>query len=179
MQQLLVEILSHAQGMWRYRWLAAGSAWLVSVAGWIWVSTVPDVYRASARVYVDTETLLKPLMQGLTTAQNTLNEVQLVSKAVLTRPNLEQVAVTTDLILRTRTEEQRENLITGLQTQIQVAGGRDNIFTVQYDDYDRDMARDVVAAVLDTFIESARGNEGDDTEVSGRALASEIELHER
>jgi polysaccharide chain length determinant protein (PEP-CTERM system associated) len=177
-QELVGEIIEKVQGTWRYRWWAAGVTWVVCAAGWAYVYTIPDVYQASARVYVDTNSLLKPLMQGLSAQQNTLNEVQLVSSKVLTRPNLEVVARETDLDLRTDTTEEFEALVTALQKLIRVTGGRDNIFTIQYEDNDRDKARDVVAAVLDTFVEDAIGAQGDDSEVTERAVAGEIRDHE-
>jgi polysaccharide chain length determinant protein (PEP-CTERM system associated) len=91
---------------------------------------------------------------------------------------LEEVAHETDLMLRARTPDDVERLITHLQEQIQVSGGRDNIFSIQYEDISREKARDVVAAVLDTFTESAIANEGDDAELTERAVAAEIEVHE-
>jgi polysaccharide chain length determinant protein (PEP-CTERM system associated) len=148
------------------------------MAGWAYVYTMPDVYGASARVFVDTESLIRPLMQGLTAQQNTMSEVQLVSTAVLTRPNLERVARTTDLYLRAETERGLEDLVTGLQRRIAVRGGRDNIFTIEYEDRNRAKAREVVAAILDTFVENAIGAQGDDTEVSERALVGEMKDHE-
>jgi polysaccharide chain length determinant protein (PEP-CTERM system associated) len=165
--------------MWRYRWWAICTAWGVSLVGSLYVYSIPDVYRASAKVFVDTNSLLRPLMQGLTATTNTMNEVQLVSRAVLTRPNLEEVAYETDLALRARTPRQMEELVTRLQEQILVTGGRDNIFTIQYEDISREKARDVTAAVVDAFIEDAIDNEGTDAEVTEGALANEIDVHER
>jgi len=164
--------------MWRYRWWVLAVAWAFLVIGSLVVFAVPDVYRASAKVFVDTNSLLKPLMQGLTAATNPMNEVNVVSRAVLTRPNLEAVADKTDLSLRAHTPQQMEQLITSLQQKITVSGGRENIFTIQYEDINRDKARDVVAAILDTFSEKAIGNEGDDLQLTERALAKEIEVHE-
>jgi polysaccharide chain length determinant protein (PEP-CTERM system associated) len=179
LQEHIGEILEHVRGMWRYRWWAVGSAWGLSLVGSVVVCAIPDVYNASAKVFVDTNSLLRPLMEGLTATTNTMNEVQLVSRAVLTRPNLEDVAHKTDLALRARTPRQMEQLVTRLQEQILVTGGRDNIFTIQYEDVSREKARDVVAAVLDAFVEDAIGNEGTDAEVTEGALANEIEVHER
>src|SRR5690606_25131523 len=71
-----------------------------------------------------------------------------------------------------------QNLITSLQEQVVVSSGGDNIFMIQYEDPSRDKARDVVAAVLDTFVASAIGNQGDDADVTERALGNEIEVHE-
>jgi len=177
-QELLIEAIEMLKGMWRFRWWAVAATWAISLAGWTYVAVLPDTYLASARVYVDTNSLLKPLMEGLTAQPNTMSEVQLVSTAVLTRPNLEAVARQTDLDLRAHTPEEFETLVTGLQTRVTVSGGRDNIFRIQYEDSSREKARDVVAAVLDTFVEGAQSAQGDDTEVTEKALAGEIAEHE-
>jgi polysaccharide chain length determinant protein (PEP-CTERM system associated) len=177
-QEIVAEVFEQLRGMWRFRWLAVGVAWATAIAGGVYVFSMPDVFRASARVFVDTNSLLRPLMEGLTAQQDPLDEVQLVSTAVLSRPNLEEVAHETDLALRARTPAQMESLITGLQERIRIRGGRDNIFTIDYEDMSREKSVAVVAAVLDTFVENAIGNQGDDADVTESALASEIRTHE-
>src|SRR5215831_9013726 len=119
--------------MWRYRWVALGASWALFVVGALTVFAVPDSYRASAKVFVDTNSLLKPLMQGLTaTSTNAMDEVNAVARAVLARPNLEAVANKTDLLLNSHTPRERELVITTLQERLQVSGGHDNIYTIQY-----------------------------------------------
>jgi polysaccharide chain length determinant protein (PEP-CTERM system associated) len=164
--------------MMRYRWWAVGIAWGVSVIGWIIVYSLPNVYQASAKVFVDTNSLLRPLMQGLTAEQNPLDAVQLVSRTVLTRPNLETVANATDLTLTARSQEEEQEIVTNLQRRIRVSGGQDNVFTVEYQNQSRTKAIEVVAAVVDTIVEDAIGSQGDDADVTERALASEIRAHE-
>ena len=114
-RELIAEIIEHARGMWRYRWWTIGCAWALSLVGWVYVCSIPDVYRASAKVFVDTGSLLRPLMQGLTATTDPMSEVQLMSRAVLTRPNIEKVAYETDLALRAQTPEEMEELVTALQ----------------------------------------------------------------
>ena len=50
----LVNLEAYARGMWRYRWQAVVVMWVISIAGWIGVYSMPDVYEANARVFVDT-----------------------------------------------------------------------------------------------------------------------------
>ena len=84
-QQILAEIAEHLRGMWRFRWTAVLVSWLIAVSGWYFVYTMPNIYEASARVSVDTNSLLPALTQGLTASENLMSEVDLVSKALLTR----------------------------------------------------------------------------------------------
>jgi polysaccharide chain length determinant protein (PEP-CTERM system associated) len=178
-QALIEKLLAHARGMWRYRWWMVAAAWLLAVPGCLIVYSLPNVYQASTRVFVDTNSLLKPLMSGLTASEDPMKEVDVVAKAVLTRPNLQKVALKTDLDLRARTPEQSDALITDLQRRVKVSGGRDNIFTIEYQDPSREKARAVVAAMLDAFVEGALNNQGDDAQVTEKALANEIENHEQ
>lgn len=178
-QQLIAEALEYARGMWRYRWWAAGCAWLISVFGWFYVYSMPDVYSASARVYVDTKSLMGPTFEGLAISENLTAQVEAVSRALLTRPNLEAVARETDLDLRVDTPQQMELLITQLQDRINVDGNREqNVFSISYDDPNRDKAREVVAAIVDAFVENSLQGQGNDAEMTARALDAEIRDHE-
>jgi polysaccharide chain length determinant protein (PEP-CTERM system associated) len=173
------QIQTHARGMWRYRWHALGIAWLISVAGWFLVSQMPDVYEATAKVSVDTNSMLPELTRGLTANEDLISEVDIVSKALLTRPNLEKVARRTDLDLRAETADEMEALITGLQSSVKIrGGGRDKVFSISFKDSNQQKATEFVASLLDAFVESSLGARGDDSDMTQRALASEIKDHE-
>lgn len=152
--------------------------WLLAILGWVAVYLIPDVYEASARVAVDTNSLLPDLTQGLTANESVINEVELVREALLARPNLEEVAREADLDLRTQTAAEFERLINRLQKDIGISGDGDNIFNIAFTDKDREKAIEVVAGLLDTFVASSLGAQGDDTDVTERALRMEIDDHE-
>ena len=44
MQDTLAQLWSYVLGIWRHRWLALIVAWLISAAGWIFVSRMPESY---------------------------------------------------------------------------------------------------------------------------------------
>lgn len=178
MQELLALVLDHIRGMWRYRWWATALAWLVAIGGIFYVYSMPDVYRASAQIYVDTENVLRPLMQNLMVTDSNLNDVQLLTRTLTTRENLEKVAYATDLDLRARTQEDFERLISNLEDEVGISGGRDNIFTIEYTDRSRAKAVDVVNALTNTFIEGSLGNRGKETEVAEHTIENEIKLRE-
>ncbi len=179
LHEFIAELQDHIRGMWRYRWQLVIVAWLVAVSGWIAVYKMPDVFEASAQVSVDTNSLLPDLTEGLTANENLMDEVDVVSRALLTRPNLEEVARDTDLDLRAKSPQEMERLITGLQSSVHITGGRDDVFTITYQDPSRSKAAEVVTALLNIFVESSLGAQGDDADMSERALALEIDNHER
>src|SRR5690606_11258052 len=97
------------------RWWATGCAWLIAVPGWLYVYSMPNVYSASASVYVDTQSLMGPIFEGLAVPDDLVAQVEAMSRALLTRPKVEEIARRTDLDLRVDSPAQMELLITELQ----------------------------------------------------------------
>src|SRR3954452_6799135 len=81
----------------RYRWQALGAAWALCILGWIGVAAVPDKFTSSTRIYVDTESMLRPLMKGIAVDTNLLNEVDVMQRTLLSKPNLQRVAQIAEL----------------------------------------------------------------------------------
>ena len=167
MQDVISQVLSLLRGAWRFRWVAVGVAWLVAVAGWIGVQFIPDKYTSSTQVYVDTESLLAPLLAGLAVDRDVMSQVGMMQAVMLSRPNLEKVAQTTDLMLGAKTRKEQEAVIDSLAQRIQL--GRPNgpamrnTFQVSFDDNDPKVAHRVVRTLLDTFMEDSLGLKRSDT----------------
>ena len=91
MQDVLQQLLSLLRGIWHRRWIGLGVAWLAAVIGIAVVYRIPERYEASARVYVDTESLLRPLLAGLAIQPNLDQQVSLMSRTLISRPNVEKL----------------------------------------------------------------------------------------
>jgi uncharacterized protein involved in exopolysaccharide biosynthesis len=89
MQEIIIQVLALLRGAWRYRWLAVAVMWAVAVAGWIAVQFIPDKYTSSTQVYVDTESLLRPLLSGLAVDRDVMSQVGMMQAVMLSRPNRE------------------------------------------------------------------------------------------
>ena len=157
MHELLQQIKTELRGMWRYRWPAMLAAWVVCLVGWVSVFSMPDIYQASAKVYVDADSRLADVMGQVGVAPGVGSRVFVVRQAMLGRPQLERVARETDLDLRASTEEEKEKLLFNLGEKVSVISGRSsqarNLYTISFEDRDREMAVAVVQTLLDTFVE--------------------------
>ena len=115
MHELFEHLLANVKATWRYRWYATAVAWLIAIAGWVAVATLADRYQASSRVYVDTQSILRPLLAGLTMQPNINQVIEMMSKTLLSRPNVEKVIDMADMSTRIKTENDREATVTRLR----------------------------------------------------------------
>lgn len=167
-------ILIQLKGLWRRRWYCVAIAWVVSVAGWVWVAQLPDVYRSSARVYVDTDTMLGPLLEGLAVGPNVFEQVSIMQRTILSRPNLEKVSRMTDLDLTAQTSAEMERLIESLQRDITVGASGSNLFTISYESSEPVLAKRVVQSLLTIFVEGNLGASRKDMDQARRFIANQI-----
>jgi polysaccharide chain length determinant protein (PEP-CTERM system associated) len=179
MQELISQLLIRLHGAYRYRWYAIVAAWVVALAGWGFVMMLPDVYEARARVFVDTDTVLKPLLNGLTVSTDVTNRVNMMARVIMGRPNLERVARETDLSLRAHTPQQMAALVTTLTTKITLESGNgSNIYSLRYTDKDPVMAQRVVQHLLDAFVEDTLGIKHSDSGTAQKFLQNQIAEYE-
>src|SRR5579863_1831939 len=111
---LVRRILSTA---WRQRWLLVAAAWGVCLVGWGAVTFMPDVYESQARLYVDVDAILTPLLRGLAVSTATESQLDILQKTLLSSPNLDKLIASTDLNLAVTGPVQRQSLIQQLAAQ--------------------------------------------------------------
>jgi polysaccharide chain length determinant protein (PEP-CTERM system associated) len=180
MDQLLQQILGYAKAAWHRRWWGVAVAWLVCVVGWTWVMMIPDRYQASARVYVDTQTLLKPLLSGLAAEPNVEQQIKLMTRQLVSRPTLEKVARMTDLDIKAKTAEQTERMLNDLAGKISIAdAGRENLYTISYQDANGELAKKVVQSLLTIFVESSLGKTRQDISSSARFIEEQLQQYQQ
>jgi len=102
MAEILALLLTFLKAIGKYRWYGVAIAWLVAVIGWAVVYRLPSDYQASARVYVDTQSILKPLMAGMTTTPNVEQQVMFMRRTLISRPNVERVLRMVDLDIKAK-----------------------------------------------------------------------------
>lgn len=167
MEDVINQLLSSVRGIWKYRWHAVAVAWLVGMAGWIRAYSMPDEYQTTVRVFVDTQTILKPLLSNMTSVPNVEQQVAIMSLTLLSRPNVERVMRMVDLDVRATTarehEQLVEQLVEQLMSKIKISGtAAYDIYAISYQDKNPKLVRDVVQSLLTIFVEgSFKGKRGD------------------
>jgi polysaccharide chain length determinant protein (PEP-CTERM system associated) len=179
MDEIIRQALGILRGMWKFRWPAIIVAWLVAgVSAWQ-TFRIPDQYQASARVYVDTDSILKPLMSGLTVQPNVQQQLAMLSRTLLSRPNMERLVRMADLDLGITSQEQRDALVDSLARRIVIGNsGADNLYTLSFRDQDQEKAKRVIQSFVSMFVESSLGNTRKDTDSAKNFLNEQIRVYE-
>ncbi|MEZ5529318.1 MAG: GNVR domain-containing protein [Porticoccaceae bacterium] len=181
MQEILAQVFGYVAGLWRFRWLGLVLAWVVALSGWFWVSQMPDQYMATARVHVDTNSILRPLLRGLAVQPDINQRVALMSRTLLSRPNLEKLVRMTDMDIQVKTEAQKEALLASLAKSISLSGDRRNasLYSISFHHKDREFAKKVVQALISVFVESSVGEKAGDTGNAQSFLDKQIAEYEK
>jgi len=180
MDQMISQVLAVAKRAWKYRWTGVVVAWLTGVIASIVVFVLPDRYEASARIYVDTQSVLKPLMAGLAVQPNVEQQVSMLSKTLITRPNVEKLVRMADLDLKSQSKADQESLIDTVTRNlgIQSANRGDNLYTLTYRDSQPDTAKRVVQQLVTIFIESGLAGGRKDSAQAITFLNDQIKTYE-
>jgi polysaccharide chain length determinant protein (PEP-CTERM system associated) len=179
MEEVIAQIVSIARGMWRFRWAGLVVAWVVGAVGAVMAFKVPDRYEATARIYVDTQSILKPLMSGLAVQPNVDQQVAMLSRTLISRPNIEKLVRMADLDLKSESKAQQDGLIEGLMKTVSIKStGRDNLYTLSYEESNKDKAKRVIQSMVSIFVESSLGASRKDTDSAKVFLDEQIKTYE-
>jgi polysaccharide chain length determinant protein (PEP-CTERM system associated) len=177
MQEVVEQLLALLRGMWQRRWIGLGVAWLTAIIGAIIVFRLPDKYEASARVYVDTQSMLQPLMAGMAVTPDAGQQVAILSRILLSRPNLEKIIRKSDL--DTSAGKNAADLVDETVSSLSITrAGGDNLYTIAFRYPDGRKARDVVQAALSTFIEQSLGRTRSGTDSARKFVDDQIKDYE-
>lgn len=180
MEDILRQVLVALRATWKYRRLGMIAAWLIGAIAAGVILRIPDKYEASARVFVDTQSILKPLMSGLTVQPNIEQQVMMLSRTLISRPNVEKLIAMAELDKIPGNKTAHEDLIDRLMKSLQIANtNRDNLYTIAYRDTDPETARKVVHALTSIFVESSVGDKQQDSNSARKFIEEQIRSYEK
>lgn len=179
MSTLLVDAKSLLHELWRARWVSVGTAWALSLLFAIAVLFVRDRFEASARIYIDTQTVLKPLMKDLAFQPDIDQQVRMLARTLISRPNVERLRSLPEIGWDSSDPRRQSRDVDELIAAIKVApSAGNNIYAISYRDSDPDRARRLVESLVKTFINSSGTDKRKDSEEARRFIDAQISTHE-
>ncbi|MGB4913866.1 MAG: XrtA system polysaccharide chain length determinant [Candidatus Dechloromonas phosphoritropha] len=180
MEEILRQVTTVLRAAWKYRRLGMLSAWLIGAIAAGVILRIPASYEASARISLDTQSILKPLMAGLAVQPNTEQQVMMLSRTLISRPNIEKVVRMADMDLSAKSKAIQEAQIEALTKTLEIkSSNRDNIYTISYRNTDPAVAKKVVQSLLSIFVESSLGDKHQDSDAARKFIDEQISNSEK
>jgi polysaccharide chain length determinant protein (PEP-CTERM system associated) len=180
LDDLLHQARSILRAAWQRRWIGLAVAWLVGTAAAVLIVRMPDQYEASARIFVDTESILKPLMSGLAVQPNIEQRLVILSRTLISRPNVERLVRMADLDHTVKTPEERQQLVDTLMGSLGIMGaGGINLYTLVYRHEEPATAQRVVQSLTSMFVESSLGGKRKDADAAKQFINDQIKAYEK
>lgn len=161
------------------RWLALGVAVAVAALCAVGVVLVPSRYEAKAQIYIDTQSVLKPMMAGLTYQPDIDTQVRMLARTLVSRPNIEKLVRNPSLALDTSDVEAREKIVTRLMEQIKVVPtATTNLYDISFRGEKPEAAQRLVQVLVQMFADASVGEKRRDSEDAGRFIEEQIRSYE-
>ncbi len=178
MNEIYQQLISILYGVWRKRIVAISVAWVICVVGWVFVAQIPNKYESEARIHVDAETFLKPLLGRMAVQNNIYNQVAMMRQTLISRPNIEKVIRMTDQDLLINNDEEMEDKINEIMDGVNIAIQAANLFSISYVHKDPAIAKSVVQSLLNIFMEDNFGQNRRDLTSAVRFIEDQIREYE-
>src|ERR1700691_1751454 len=164
---------------WRKRWFLVAAAWAVCLLGWVGVYLIPNSYESEARLYVDTDAVLTPLLKGLAIDTRTPSQLEMMQRTLLRRPNLDKLISITSLNLYATDPAERQALLRRLADTVTITSEAPNLFTIHYRNESPQLAFQIVSGLVNIFMEEATGSSMSDMQNAQRFLNEQITAFEK
>ncbi|CAG1017471.1 hypothetical protein BURC_02123 [Burkholderiaceae bacterium] len=180
MNDVLHLSLLRVHGAWQYRWIGLGAACVVAVLAAAGLHFYNDRYEATARVHVNTQTVLKPLMRELAAQPDIDLQVRMLARTLITHPRIEKLVDSLQFVDKSASPRMREQVIGKLVTAIRLEGStHGNLYTISYKDQDPVRARRVVHSLVEMFVESNTVNKRQDSQQARQFIDEQIAEYEK
>jgi polysaccharide chain length determinant protein (PEP-CTERM system associated) len=170
------------RGLWNYRWSGLLTAAVIGLVGALLAAFWPNRYEATARVYVDAQSILQDALKGVAVQPSSAEQMAMVSRTLVSRPTLERVMLVAQLHLDAADVRGRERILDDLTKEVEfkAVGNnlQNNLFVINYKHRKPETAKTVVQALVNIFVEQSLAGGRIKAEQAERFLNDQIKDYE-
>lgn len=179
MKNIKEHLQSLLDATWRHRRLAVATAWGVGLLGGAAVWFIPERLEASAKLYVDTQSVLKPLMSGLAFQPDQEQQVRMLAKTLISHPNVEKLVNDKQLGFDTSDPAKTEILIEKVSQKIRMNPlGGGNLYQLSFRDIDGERARLLIEKLVNMFVRTGTETKRRDSQDASKFIDAQIKVYE-
>jgi polysaccharide chain length determinant protein (PEP-CTERM system associated) len=170
------------RGLWNYRWSGLLIATIIGLVGALLAAFWPNRFEATARVYVDAQSILQDALKGVAVQPSSAEQMAMVTRTLVSRPTLERVMLVAQLHLDSADVRGRERILDDLTKDIEfkAVGNnvQNNLFVINYKHRKPETAKTVVQALVNIFVEQSLAGARIKAEQAERFLNDQIKDYE-
>jgi polysaccharide chain length determinant protein (PEP-CTERM system associated) len=176
--EVIDDVWNMAQSAWRFRWKGIIVIWAMCLIGWVSVLSMPNIYSASSRLFIDTQTSLQPLLQGLAINTDMVSESLIMARSLKSRPNLERIAAVAGLTASDAEPGEIRAVITRLESDLTITLDDSQVLNIRYQNTEPLVSLSIVAQLVDLFIDGLLGENRSDSDSARGFLVTKIGEYE-
>ena len=161
---------------------------VVALLGWAVVYALPNQYTSRAIMQVDTRSIMTPLLKGLAVESNAADGLDIMSRVLLSRKNLEEVIRQTDMDIELNNAGAMNGFVNELARSIILKdtnpkknkkNNNNNVYELSYQGDSPELVYQIVSKLLNTLIENTLDSVRTDTAGAQLFLEQQITEYER
>ena len=126
-------------------------------------------------MFVDTQSMLRPLLSGLAVQPNMDQVVSMMSRTLISRVNLDKLVQMAGLDSGHLSREDRERVLARLAKDLTItSAGGENLYTISYSDQDRERAKRVVQSLLTIFVDRSLTDKRRDSDSARQFIEDQL-----
>lgn len=179
----MIDLIGQAAGvgreLWRARWTGLAAAAVVAALFAVAVLAMRDRYEASARIYIDTQSVLKPLLAGMTVQPDVEQQIRMLARTLISRPNVERLRASREIGWDSMSAQAQARDIEPLMQHIKIVPtGGGNIYSISWRDTDPERATRLVGTLVGLFVNAGGSDKRRNSEEARSFIDREIAEHE-
>jgi polysaccharide chain length determinant protein (PEP-CTERM system associated) len=143
-------------------------------AGIVVSFVLPKIYEAKSTVFIE-RNVISELVKGITVTPSMEDSIRVLTYAITSRTLLAKVADNIDMNLQAKTNIDNEELVKGLQKNIEVQVKDRDLFIISYKNRDPKIARDFVNTLVRLYIEQNTSSKRDESYDATKFLSEQID----
>ena len=179
MFNLISQIETFLRGMWRFNWWAVGLSWLVFVVGTLLVFWMPNQYQSNASFYVKDNSVIEPILEGITVQSDVATHAYVLSEAIKSRSIMEELILESGLSERLKDADDMQDMVAYLQKNIVIKTARESLYDLEFTYDDPQIAFEVVDILLNQFLNRVLSGKLTDARVAEVFLEKQIGAYEQ
>jgi polysaccharide chain length determinant protein (PEP-CTERM system associated) len=168
----------YARALWCHRWTILGVAWGICIVGWASIVALPDQYTARARVQVDADRPLAPLLRDILGAIDPDQQMVAMRADLLSTPAMESVVQRAGILGPDATQADIRVEASAIARRVRLLVRDRNIFDISYDDTEPWRAQRIMESIVDTLVDRNVAAARRETERALRFIDTQIRSYD-